>query len=166
MKKKNYSAQFAAFLFLIIFLLSIFTGCGAKLIKEPEDLTLTRVKYRTPYYFPERSDFGELNDGIFYGEVSLNPYDFARVKITVKNNRISDFKILDLKATWWVRRKGLHLKIFYNLPTAFILAQSPHVDTVTGASGSCHSLKIAFTRALWNAAGKEDPMTEYLPEEK
>ena len=96
----------------------------------------------------------------------MAPYDYAKVKITVNDNAVKEFIILDVNATWWIRRKNLHLKIYEIIPNRFINTQSPHIDTITGATGSCHSLKIAFTRALWHAAGKEDPMMKYLHDER
>ena len=124
------------------------------------------TKLRTPYYFPSTEELGKLKDGTYFGEVSLPPYDYAKVKITVNDNAVKEFIILDVNATWWIRRKNSHLKIYEIIPNRFINAQSPHIDTITGATGSCRSLKIAFTSALWHASGKEDPMMKYLHDER
>lgn len=146
-----------------IFLLS----CGGTKLtsKPPSSLDITYQSHHTPYYFPSREELGTLKDGIYYGEVSL-PSDHGRVRIEVEDNQVIDVKILDLKTSRWIRMKGLHLDVYYTMPLRFIESQSPRVDAISGATGSSHVLKIAYARALYAAAGKKDPMLDYLPPEK
>ena len=146
-----------------VFLLS----CGGtKLTSEPPaSLDVTYQSHHVPYYFPSREELGTLKDGIYYGEVTL-PSDQGRVRIEVEDNQVIDVKILALKTSRWIRMKGLHLDIYYTLPLRFIESQSPQVDAISGATGSSHVLKIAYARALYAAAGKQDPMIDYLPPEK
>ena len=86
--------------FLFFLILGCYIGCGGKLIKQPSDLPLTKTKLRTPYYFPSTEELGKLKDGTYFGEVSLPPYDYAKVKITVNDNAVKEFIILDMNVTW------------------------------------------------------------------
>lgn len=117
-----------------------------------------------PYYFPEREEFGDLADGEYIGVLSGAFIDRGKVKLIVEKGIISDVQIL--KVTLWapeVRKEHGLGEIQEGLPDQVIRRQSPHVDAVTGATGTTHVFKICVTRALWQAAGKTDPMEGYAP---
>ena len=149
----------------ILCIILLFFGCTGnnKLKDVPDDITLTEQPMHLSYYFPSREEFGTLQDGTYIGSIK-SQLDSGEIKIVVKNNRIVDFTINNLLMADYVTQKGLNDDVTNGMPQRFLEAQSPQVDAVTGATGSSHVLKICFTRALWQAAGKEDPMLQYLPE--
>lgn len=141
-------------LFPIIF---INLGCtDYQLTCEPDVAQLTEQAGRLTYYFPPREAFGTLSDGTYLGRI-LCGSDLGKVTVVVKDNAITECKINYLLIPVTDR------DVLKTGPERFLKEQSPQFDAITGATASTHLLKICFTRALWQAAGKEDPMEECVP---
>jgi uncharacterized protein with FMN-binding domain len=84
-------------------------------------------------------DLKKIPDGDYsgsYGDFVVS----AKVKVTVKNHRISDVVIMEQSCG-----KGYNA---LNTVDRIIKAQSPKVDAVTGASNSSKTIMIAVYRAL------------------
>lgn len=151
----------------MMFLSSCLNNKRPELIGEvpPELWTdLVAQEGHIPYYFPERVEFGDLTDGEYIGVLSGAFIDRGKVQVTVEKGIVMDVKILNI--TLWapeVRKEHRIGEIKVGLPEQVIQRQSPHVDAVTGATGTTHVFKICVTRALWQAAGKTDPMEGYSP---
>jgi uncharacterized protein with FMN-binding domain len=145
-----------------VVLAAAIAGSGCKLICEPDVPALTEQEGHLTYYFPPREEFGNLADGTYYGRIGCGD-DVARVRITVQDNLITDSEILHLMVSQHILQLGLKDDLLTLGPDRFLAAQSPQFDAITGATGSTHCLKICYTRALWKAAGKTDPMKECVP---
>lgn len=125
---------------------------------------LTHQEGHIPYYFPERTEFGDLSDGEYVGILSGSFIDSGKVKVTVENGTIAAVRIL--KVALWapeVRKERRTDEVKVGLPAQVVERQSLDVDTVSGATGTSHVFKICVTRALWQSAGKTDPMEAYSP---
>jgi uncharacterized protein with FMN-binding domain len=147
---------------LVIAVVSLSAGCNYRLTCDPEVPELTEQEGHLTYYFPSRAEFGNLSDGTYYGWITCGR-DVAKVKIIVQDNTVIDSEIRYLMVSQYIRSQGLRDDLWTQVPERFIAAQSPQFDAVTGATGSSHLLKICYTRALWNAAGKEDPVKACVP---
>lgn len=155
---------------MVTLVLSILLGCSNKepnLIGEvPSDLKekLVYVEGHLPYYFPELSEFGTLRDGEYIGDLKGSMIDRGEVLVTIKNGRILSVKILNMKVFAPELRKENRMEdVFIGLPSEVVYKQSPHVDTVSSATGTTHVFKICVTRALWKSSMKDDPLESHSP---
>lgn len=155
----------------IIFLIPAFllVSCGpkAELVGSvPGELegNLVSQEGHIPYYFPSGEELGDLKDGMYTGSLSGGMIDRGEVAVTIGSGRISDVEIIDITfMAPSVRREGRVDEVYAGLPEQVLENQSPQVDSVSGATGTTHVFKICVTRALWQAAGKSDPMEPYSP---
>lgn len=156
---------------VVLMILLIFLGCANKtdpelvgvLPKELENKLVYQDKH-IPYYFPAFEEFGNLKDGTYVGELNGSIIDSGKVSVQIKEGKILNVHIMDMKVMApTVRKEGRISEIFKGLPLQVINNQTARVDAVSAATGTSHVFKICVTRALWQASGKEDPMLEYSP---
>jgi len=84
-------------------------------------------------------DLEQIEDGVYAGEFS----EFlvaVKLEVTVKEHQITDIKIID-------QRSGPGYEAAETIDR-IIKTQSPHVDAVSGATGSSKSIMIAVQDAL------------------
>ena len=88
-----------------------------------------------------------LKDGTYTGTADGYCPDIA-VSVTVINGEIKDISYISHSETprWFVRVEDL-------IPGRIIASQSTKIDTVSGATSSCHGIMSAVENALANAAG-------------
>jgi uncharacterized protein with FMN-binding domain len=88
------------------------------------------------------ADVANLADGIYRGEAEVGSYTY-KTEVTVQDHRITDVKFHDQRDSPYVRyAEGVAPKI--------LAAQSPNVDTVTGATTTSKALMKAVEQALTN----------------
>ena len=147
---------------LIILCALVSNGCDTELKCTPDVPELTEQEGHIPYYFPGREAFGDLRDGEYTGKINCG-LDSGNIAIVVEDDTVMECEIIWLLVSPQVYEEGPGEEILENGCDFILEAQSPQFDAVTGATGSSHALKISITRALWEAAGKEDPMAECVP---
>lgn len=91
--------------------------------------------------FAEHVDIPKLKDGIYIGKNRIFIV-YAKLKVTVKNGKIADIKILRKFSSW----KGK--KAYKIIPRRIVQKQSLDVDAVTGATISSENVKRAVADAL------------------
>ena len=84
-------------------------------------------------------DLTQIEDGVYAGEFS-EFLILVKLEVTVKEHEIKEIKIID-------QRAGPGYEATETIDR-IIKAQSPHVDAVTGATGSSKCIMIAVQNAL------------------
>jgi len=89
----------------------------------------------------------KYNNGVYEGEFSEFP-NMARVKVTIKGNRITEIELLDRGGTWVGDPAN------EAIPERIIEKQSTNVDAVSGATRSSAAIMNAVENAVQKALNK------------
>lgn len=98
----------------------------------------------------------DLLDGTYLGVSDSDASGYAEAQVTIENSCITDVKLAEYDEESRERdiTSSIYepiVKAFKELPWAFIQAQSPEIDVVTGATRSCEFYIQAVKRALIQA---------------
>jgi uncharacterized protein with FMN-binding domain len=88
------------------------------------------------------ADVATLADGVYRGEAEVGSFTY-KAEVTVQNHRITDVQFLD-------QRDSPYARYAEGVAPKMIAAQSPNVDTVTGATTTSKALMKAVEQALTN----------------
>lgn len=91
----------------------------------------------------------KYNDGMYEGEFSEFP-NMAHVKVTIKDNRITEIELLDRGGTWVGDPANKAI------PERIIEKQSTNVDAVSGATRSSVAIMNAVDNAVKKAAIEDE----------